>query len=145
VLLQVRVVGGFGRAAWRGSRLLSRYLRAQSGASALPAISVLQEPAGNSAHLVSVVVPAGLDPEALTSAPNGPVRMSVLPAHEAAVLRFTGGWRAGRAAALGAHLLSCVGAHGLESLGSVYFARLGPVLTPGFLQRNEALVRVTSA
>lgn len=146
VAAEVRVRGSVARAVRRGSRPLLRYLGGDNGALTLfvTAAPVLQE-AGETTHLVSVLLPDGVDGQAIPEPSNGSVLVSVVPSHEAAALRFSGRWSTRRLTRRGRELLASVRASGLEPAGAVYFARYDPAWKPGFLTRNEALVRVTSA
>jgi hypothetical protein len=121
VLVQVRVAADAARAVSLGARTLLRYLDGHNQAGTLfagPAAALRQEPAGEHEHVVSLVLPTGTDPATVPEPRDDSVSIRAVPAHEAAVLRFA---------------------------GAVYFIRLEPTWKPGFLGRNEALVRVTSA
>lgn len=146
MLAQVRVDGTFARAARRAAGPLHRYLDGHNLAEVAvdAATAVLQERDGASTHVVSVIL--GITDTGAVPAPSdASVQLSMRPAHEAAALRFTGGWSTTRFTARGRELLANVHSSGLEPLGAVYFARFNPFFTPGVLKRNEALVRVTSA
>ncbi|MCU1444857.1 heme-binding protein [Cryobacterium sp.] len=147
VLVQVRVDTGVGRAAAAGARPLYRYLSGgnQAGTSFPVVGPLLQEPAGERGHVVSVPLPPDNDPGTVPLPLDGAVRLRPVPAHEAAVLRFSGGWTGKRLLEHGRDLLEHVRASRLEPIGAVYFARLQPTWKPGLLARSEALVRVTSA
>ena len=150
VLVQVRVEAGIARAASVGARPLYRYLDGenQAGTSFGTVGPLLQEP-GERDQVVSVLLPAQSDPAAVPLPLDDSLRLQPVPAHEAAVLRFGGGWTGNRLREGGRDLLDHVGAARLEPIGAVYFARLQPGWKPGWkpgwLARNEALVRVTSA
>ena len=146
VLLQVQVSGDFRHAARRGAGVLFRYLGGDNLAARtlLPASPVLQEQAGESTHLVSMILPA-TDPAEVPAPTDESVLLKALPAHEAAAVRFPGGWRTSRFTEHGRELLAAVNSHGLEALGAVYFARFDPFWSPRLRSLNEALVRVTSA
>ena len=147
VLVQVHVDTGFTRAAAVGIRSLHRYLAGGDRSTTMVGLTppVLQEPTGESGQLVSLVLPVGTDPAVLPRPLDNAVHIRAVPAHEAAALRFGGGWSAERFLGRGRELLAEVRAFRLEPLGGVYFARLDPPWKPGVLSRNEALVRVTSA
>lgn len=146
VLVQVHVEGDFVRAAHRGFRQLQGYLAGANGSASTLAVTapVLQEQALQSGHLISVVLPVGTDPDRLpVPVPEG-LGIVAVPAHEAAVLGFTGRGAA-RFTEHGRELLGSVAAAELLPDGPVYFARYHPPFRTGFRSRNEALVRVTSA
>ncbi|WEO75769.1 heme-binding protein [Cryobacterium sp. SO2] len=147
VLVQVRVDTDFARAAPAGARSLYRYLNGGNQAATAFGVTapVLQEPAGESEQLLSLVLPVDTDLAAVPRPLDDSVQIRSVPAHEAAALRFSGGWASRRFMERGRELLADVRAFRLEPLGPVYFARLDPFWKPGFLSHNEALVRVTSA
>ncbi|MGY4857054.1 SOUL family heme-binding protein [Cryobacterium sp. AP23] len=147
VLVQVRVDAGVARAAAVGARELHRFLSGGNQAEAAFRVTapLLQEPTGESQHLVSVALPPGTDPAAVPLPLDDSVRIRSVAAHEAAALRFGGGWTGKRLSEHSRELLAHVTAVRLEPSGGVYFARLDPPWKPGFLARHEALVRVISA
>jgi len=147
VLVQVRVGTDAARAAAVGFRQLHRYLSGgnETGTTFDETLALLQEPAGEYQQLVSVILPADTDPATVPLPLDESLRIRAVPVHEAAALRFGGGWSGKRLGKQGRVLLDQVSAVRLEPTGSVYFARLDPSWKPGFLTRNEALVRVTSA
>lgn len=146
--MQAEVSGDFARAAGRGVRPLLDYLDGnnRSGTSVpIPDPVLLQEQAGESSHLISVMLPGEWDHDRVPVPVDSTLRVLHLPSHEAAVLRFGGGWSAKRFTDRGRELLGSLPAADLLPDGPVYFARFGLVSRPGFLARHEALVRVTSA
>jgi len=146
--VQAQVSGEFARAAGRGVRPLLDYLGGHNRAGTsipVPDAVLLQEQAGESSHLISVMLPGEWDPDRVPAPVDNTLRVLHLPAHEAAVLRFGGGWSAKRFTDRGRELLGSLPAADLLPDGPVYFARFGLVSRPGFLARHEALVRVTSA
>ncbi|WP_166788020.1 SOUL family heme-binding protein [Cryobacterium adonitolivorans] len=147
VLVQVQVDGDFTRAASRGFRPIQDYLDGNNrSAATIPmAPPVLQEQTGESGHLISVALPGESDLDRVPVPLDETLRILVVPAHEAAVLRFGGGWSTKRFTDRGRALLGSLTAADLLPDGPVYFARFDPPFRPGLLGRNEALVRVTSA
>ncbi|MEC5182866.1 hypothetical protein RCH12_000296 [Cryobacterium sp. MP_3.1] len=147
VLVQVQVDGDFTRAASRGFRPLQDYLDGNNqSATTIPMTPpVLHERAGESAHLISFVLPGESDPDRAPLPLDERLRIIVLPAHEAAVLRFGGGWSTKRFTDHGRFLLGSLESADLLPDGPVYYARFDPPFRPGLRGRNEALVRVTSA
>lgn len=147
VLVQVRVDGNFTRAANRGFRPLQEYLGGRnSTATTLPMLPpVLQERAGESGHLISVALPGESDPERVPVPLDESLRILAEPTHEAAVLRFGGGWSTKRFTERGRELLGSLASADLLPDGPVYYAWFDPPFRPGLLGHNEALVRVTSA
>ena len=147
VLVQVQVDGDFTRAASRGFRPLQNYLDGnnRSATTILMTPPVLHERAGESGHLISCVLPGESDPDSVPIPLDERLRILALPAHEAAVLRFGGGWSMKRFTEHGRSLLGSLTAADLLPDGPVYYARFDPPFRPGLLGHNEALVRVTSA
>ncbi len=78
-------------------------------------------------------VPASLDSS---------VKVIEVPEHLAAAKRFSGSWNQERFDLEGKKLISELLSSGLETVGSLYFARFDPPWKPGFLKRNEVLIRV---
>jgi hypothetical protein len=78
-------------------------------------------------------VPASVDPR---------VKVIEVPGHLAAAKRFSGSWSPARFDLEGQKLISELLSSGLETVGSLYFARFDPPWKPGFLKRNEVLIRV---
>lgn len=147
VLVQVRVDADAGRAVALGARPLYRYLSGgnRDGAAFGVTVPLLQEAAGDHRQVVSVALPADTDPTAVPEPLDDSVRIRSVPAHEAAALRFGGGWTGKRLAERSRDLIAQVSAARLEPIGTVYFARLDLPWKPGFLAHHEALVRVISA
>ena len=148
VLVQAQVTGDFARAAGRGVRPLLDYLAGNNLAGTPIRVAdpvLLQEQAGESTHLISVLLPGESDPDRVPMPADTTLRVLFLPAHEAAVLRFGGGLSTRRFTDRGRELLGSLPAADLLPDGPVYFARFGLSPKPGFLARHEALVRVTSA
>ena len=146
--MQAQVTGDFARAAGRGVRPLLDYLGGHNlSGTAIPVPDpvLLQEQAGESSHLISVMLPGESDPDRVPVPVDSTLRVLHLPAHEAAVLRFGGGWSTKRFTDRGRELLGSLPAADLLPDGPVYFARFGLASRPGLLARHEALVRVTSA
>ena len=147
VLVQAQVEGDFTRAASRGFRPLQDYLAGhnRSATTITMVPPVLHERAGESGHLISFVLPGETDPDRVPAPLDDTLRILVVPAHEAAALRFAGGWSAKRFTERGRSLLESLAAADLLPDGPVYYARFDPPFRPGLLGHNEALVRVTSA
>jgi len=148
ILVQAQITGDFAKAAGRGVRPLLDYLDGNNltGLSIqVPAPVVLQEPVGESSQLISIMLPGEWGPDRVPEPVDTTLRVLVVPAHEAAVLRFGGGWSTRRFTDRGRELLGSLPAADLLPDGPVYYARNGRHSRHGFLGRHEALVRVTSA
>lgn len=144
VLMQVSVRGDFLQAGSMGFGPLVRFISGgnQTGQKIAMTAPVLQEPKSTSQHLISFVLPAGMNPDTVPLPTDSRVEMVPSPRHFAAVRRFGGGWNENRFEAEGAILLNAVVAQGLTSIGSIYWARFDPPWKPGFLKRNEALIKI---
>ena len=103
---------------------------------------VIQQADGEADHLVSFVMPSDFSFESLPLPISSRLKIVEVAEHLAAALKFSGSWNEARFAAKGEELLAAVKLAGLETDGSVYWARFDPPFKPGFLRRNEALVRV---
>jgi hypothetical protein len=103
---------------------------------------VIQEPTATNAHLVSFVLPAGMNPDDVPLPTDARVEMVPTPAHFAAARRFGGGWNEGRFQTEGEQLLNAVNSAGLKPIGGIYWARFDPPWKPGFLKRNEAIIKI---
>jgi hypothetical protein len=88
------------------------------------------------------VLPAGMNPDEVPLPTDARVEMVPTPAHFAAARRFGGGWNEHRFETEGEHLLNAVKAAGLVSIGAIYWARFDPPWKPGFLKRNEAIIKI---
>ena len=103
---------------------------------------VIQETAQNNRHTVSFVLPAGMDPASVPVPRDARVRTTPVGTHLAAVRKFGGGWNEKRFNENGEALVAAVRGAGLQTEGDVYYARFDPPWKPGFLKKNEALIRL---
>ena len=144
VLAQVDVVGDFMSAGNMAFSPLVRYISGNNTGGQKMAMTapVLQETTAGSTHTVSFVLPAGVDPTSLPVPRDARVRAVRVAAHRAAVRKFGGGWNEKRFMENGEALLAAVRGAGLATEGDVYFARFDPPWKPGFLKKNEALIRL---
>ena len=143
LLVEVEVGGEFFEAGNRGFRPLIGYISGNNAASTQIAMTspVIQAPAGER-YTVSFVLPAGMDAASAPIPTGAGVRTRVVPAGRVAARRFSGGADEARFADNAARLLAEVAASGLSTVGEQYFARYDAPWKPGFLRRNEALVRL---
>lgn len=146
VVIEVDAEGDFFSAGNRGFRPLLRYISGENAARQAIAMTapVMQAPRSEVEHVVSFVLPAGLDPASVPPPGDARVRTRLVPAGSVAALRFSGGSNEERYADRAAELLAAVSRAGLEPVGDVSFARYDPPWKPGFLKRNEALVRLAA-
>lgn len=144
LLVQVREPGEFFRAGNQAFQPLFNYIAGGNANSQKIAMTapVLQQPVTESEHLVSFVMPAGFSIDTLP-APSR-VGVSIVPVgeHYAAAMKFSGSWNDDRFARKGEELLTAVKSAGLETVGSLYWARFDPPFKPGFLKHNEVLIKI---
>jgi hypothetical protein len=144
VLMQVSVYGDFMRAGNMGFGPLVRFISGnnESGQKIAMTAPVIQESTAESEHLVSFVLPAGMNPDDVPRPSDSNVEMIAVPAHFAAAKRFSGGWNEHRFATEAEELLNAVKTAGLTTIGAIYWARFDPPWKPGFLKRNEVLIKI---
>jgi len=144
VLVQARVDSDFATAGNLGFRPLFRYISGDNQSSTKFAMTapVIQEEQAVSGQTVSFVLPEGLDVSTIPLPRDTSVNIKRVPAHDAAVRRFTGGWSEDRFRRQGEALLVAVQEALLKPSGTVYYARFDPPWKPGFLKHNEVLVKI---
>ncbi len=143
LLVEVDVGGEFFVAGNRGFRPLIGYISGNNAGKSKVAMTapVIQAPAGEQ-FTVSFVLPEGMDAASVPIPTGAGVRTRVVPAGRVAARRFSGGADEARYAANAMQLVAMVTRAGLSRVGTPYFARYDPPWKPGFLRRNEALVRL---
>lgn len=143
LLAEVDVTGEFFEAGNRGFRPLIGYISGNNAGKTRVAMTapVIQAAAGEQ-YTVSFVLPEGMDAASAPIPTGAGVRTRVVPAGRVAARRFSGGADEARFAANAARLVAEASRAGLTIVGEPYFARYDPPWKPGFLRRNEALVRL---
>lgn len=146
VQIETVAKGDFVRAGNLGFGPLVRFISGNNKANRSIAMTapVIQESAGPSTHMVRFVLPKGLKVTEVPASLDPSVKIIEVPEHIAAVKRFSGSWDQEKFEEEGRKLVSEVLTSGLEPMGSLYFARFDPPWKPGFLKRNEVLIRVKS-
>lgn len=142
--IETKVQGDFLRAGNLGFGPLVRFIsgnnqRRQQMAMTAP---VIQEPQGTGIHSVRFVLPADLDAKSAPQSTDPRVSVMEVPEHVAAARNFSGSWNQERFDAEGKALLNAIKKEGLETIGGLYFSRFDPPWKPGFLKRNEVLVKI---
>ena len=144
VLVQTPAIGDLLQA---GNRAFGRLLQYISGANATGqkismTAPVLQESQSKEAHTVSFVMPSDFV-AGKSSLPNDD-RLTVVQVteHFAAVLKYRGSWNAELFATKAQELMRKVEQLGLTAIGDVYWARFDPPFKPGFMKRNEAIIKI---
>ena len=90
-------------------------------------------------YVVSFVMPDGFTINTIPTPTNERVQVREVPAHKAAVLRFTGRWTAESYDERAAMLRVMAAEQGFTIDGPMRFARFNPPWTPWFMRRNEII------
>lgn len=147
----VVVSGDSETAGNRGFRPLVQYIsggnqRRESIAMTAP---VIQEPVGPNRYEISFVLPSEYQLSDLPDPEDSKVTVHTVPEHHALVYKFAGTWSDNRfieaERILRNSLEALVTSKRLSASVSneVYIARYDPPWKPGFLRRNEVLIKVT--
>jgi hypothetical protein len=144
VQIETEVRGDFLRAGNMGFGPLVRFIsgnnkKRQSIAMTAP---VIQQASGIDTHRVRFVLPEAMSASDTPQALDPSVRILEVPAHFAAARKFSGSWSEERFEGEGKALISALLTQGITSEGSLYFARFDPPWKPGFLKRNEVLIKI---
>lgn len=143
-LVECEVTGDFMAAGNAAFYPLVNYIsgRNETGQKMAMTAPVLQETRDKVHHTVSFVLPAGMKPGDVPVPKDARVRVNHVAGHRAAVRSFGGSWKEARFMENAARLRAAVAGAGLVPEGDVYFARFDPPWKPGFLKKNEVLLRV---
>ena len=141
VLAQVMVSGDFMSAGNMAFGPLVRYISSNNIAMTAP---VVQESLAGNSHLVSFVMPAGMDVKSLPVPRDSRVTTKHVGETTVAARKFGGGWNEAKFEEQGRLLLEAVQAAGLKTSGNLYWARFDPPWKPGFLKRNEVSIALAS-
>ncbi|MFM6963736.1 MAG: SOUL family heme-binding protein [Micrococcales bacterium] len=144
VLVQAKSRGEFMRAGNQAfSPLLSYISGSNAGGQKISMTApVLQSTENHDEHTVSFVMPAGFKPDSSAQPLSRELTVVEVDGHFAAAIRFKGSWDAERFEAMGQELMRRVHELGLQPLGELYWARFDPPFKPGFMKRNEAIVKI---
>jgi hypothetical protein len=144
IQIETEVRGDFLRAGNLGFGPLVRFISGnnQKRQSINMTAPVIQETKAKDTHLVRFVLPEGMKASNTPKALDPSVRVIEVPEHFAAAKRFSGSWSQERFEAEGKALISALLTQGITSEGSLYFARFDPPWKPGFLKRNEVLIKI---
>ena len=115
------------------------------GATIAMTAPVLQEPSADGHHIVQFVMPADMALAQMPTPEDSRVRLRLVAAHDAAVVRYSGFASAAKYDSRLARLLADIGTAGLEPAGQPRSARFDPPWTPPFLRRNEVILPVRKA
>jgi hypothetical protein len=144
IQIETTVGGDFVDAGNRGFRPLVNFISGNNKARQSIAMTapVIQESAGANRHMVRFVMPEEMKSGDVPASLDSSVKVIEVPEHLAAAKRFSGSWNQDKFLLEGEKLVSETLSSGLETVGSLYFARFDPPWKPGFLKRNEVLIRV---
>jgi hypothetical protein len=144
IQIETTVGGDFVNAGSMGFRPLVQFISGNNKANKSIAMTapVIQESASTSKHMVRFVLPEEMKSGDVPASLDPRVKVIEVPEHLAAAKRFSGSWSPARFDLEGEKLISELLSSGLQTVGSLYFARFDPPWKPGFLKRNEVLIRV---
>jgi hypothetical protein len=161
VVAEVAVSGSFESAGSQGFRPLVNYIGGRNAthvkvAGTMPSSQaevvstriamtapVIQHAADESGqYIVSFVMPESYTLESLPVPTDASVTLRAIPAHKAAVLRFTGRWSADSYDEKAAMLRTMLPEQGFVLDGPMRFARFDPPWTPWFMRRNEVIAPI---
>jgi hypothetical protein len=142
--IETQAKGDFVRAGNLGFGPLIGFISGNNkkGQSIAMTAPVIQESTGPKTHLVRFVLPENMRSTEVPDSLDPGVKIIEVPGHLAAARRFSGSWNQERFELEGKKLISELLTSGLETVGSLYFARFDPPWKPGFLKRNEVLIQV---
>ena len=147
----VQVRGDLESAGSRGFRPLVTYISGANRGSKQIAMTapVIQQQLHDDIYEVSFVMPSGFELEDLPVPADSKVKLETIPEHFALAYRFAGTWTENRFIEAETLLRNAqqelVANQRLSASVSneVYIARYDPPWKPGFLRRNEVLMKVT--
>ncbi len=144
VLVQAKSRGEFMRAGNRAFGPLLSYISGSNagGQKISMTAPVLQSSESTDEHTVSFVMPADFKLDSSAAPLSSALKVVPVSEHFAAAIRFKGSWDAERFDAVGQELMRRVHELGLEPIGELYWARFDPPYKPGFMKRNEAIIKI---
>jgi DNA gyrase inhibitor GyrI len=125
---------------------LFRFITGQNEAKEkIPMTTPVFMSGNGSQETMSFVLPATLRAEQTPKPLDGSVKVRVLPAGRYAVLRFSGARSSKIEFESFDQLKVWMGAQGLSVSSSAVFAYFDPPWTPGFMRRNEVMLRIENS
>jgi len=100
---------------------------------------------GTESGTMSFVVPKAVAQRGAPLPSNPDVTVNTMPAATYAAYRFSGSGKPAQSEAAAKKLLAWTSSKNLHVMGTPVFAYYNPPWTPGFLRRNEVLVKVAPA
>jgi hypothetical protein len=147
VLVQYFGEGDFSSVTSRAFNPLFQFISGSNSTQKKIAMTapVFQEEREPGKHLVSFVMPKSMSIAEVPAAIRSDLSIQEVPAHFAAAIRFSGGWNEDKFLRKCSQLKADLTKAGIEFEGECFFARFDPPWKPGFLRRNEVLIRVTDS
>jgi hypothetical protein len=147
VLVQYSGDGEFSSVSSQAFRPLFQFISGDNSTQQKIAMTapVFQEERNPGKHLVSFVMPSSMTIDDVPSAIRADLSIQEVPTHFAAAIRFSGGWDEGKFLKKCARLKSDLANEGIATEGDCFFARFDPPWKPGFLRRNEVLIKVSDS
>ena len=97
---------------------------------------------GEGTYTVAFIMPSAFTLDSLPIPNDSRVRIHAVPAHQIAVIRFSGYFKEDVIARNKQNLKDWIAAQGLETAGDFTVAGYNPPWVPGILARNEVMVEV---
>lgn len=147
VLVQYSGEGDFSSVTSRAFNPLFQFISGSNSAQRKIAMTapVFQEEPQPGKHLVSFVMPSSMTIDDVPAAIRPDLSIQEVPAHLAAAIRFSGGWNEDKFLRKCSMLKKDLGREAIAYQGDCYFARFDPPWKPGFMRRNEVLIRITDS
>jgi hypothetical protein len=97
---------------------------------------------GNDRFTVAFIMPSKYSMETLPLPKDGDIHLTSIPAHQMAAIRFTGYFQKNKINKNKERLSQWLESEGLESDGDFIVAGYNPPWVPGFIARNEILIKI---
>lgn len=147
VLVQYSGEGDFTSVTSRAFNPLFQFISGSNSTQRKIAMTapVFQEEPQPGKHLVSFVMPSSMTIDDVPAAIRPDLSIHEVPAHLAAAIRFSGGWNEDKFLRKCSMLKKDLDREAIAYQGDCYFARFDPPWKPGFMRRNEVLMRMTDS
>jgi effector-binding domain-containing protein len=99
---------------------------------------------GEDSFTVAFIMPSEYTLETLPQPTDDRIQIKPIPAHQMAAIRFSGYFNHGRIQKSKERLSHWLAEQGLETEGDFIVAGYNPPWVPGFLARNEVLIRINA-
>ena len=147
ILVQYSGDGDFSSVTSQAFRPLFQFISGDNSTQQKIAMTapVFQEEREPGKHLVSFVMPSSMSMDDVPAAIRADLTIQEVPAHFAAAIRFSGGWNEAKFLQKCARLKNDLANEAIATEGECFFARFDPPWKPGFMRRNEVLIRVSDS